>query len=195
LKTTLGLLLAVLCLAPSIVVAQGTPAEVLTRGTWELGVWTGGGTGLGARSHTQFFNAGFRFGRVLTGYHGNGWYRGNLAFAVDVIPVYYVFQEKAIYGGGANPVLLKWNFASQRRIAAFAEAGGGLLFTTSEVPEGTSKVNFTPQGALGMHMFTGDREAVTITGRWVHVSNAGLTDPNPGINSSLQFTVGYSWFR
>lgn len=191
-KATLLLLLA--CAASAA--AQADPTETLRKGTWDVGVWAGGGTGVGARSHTQFFNTGFRFGRVMTDYHGQGWYRGNFAFAVDLIPVYYVFQEKAIYGGSFNPVLLKWNFASRRRVSAFAEAGGGVLFTTSEVPEGdTSRVNFTPQGGMGLHYFTRERQAVTFTGKWVHISNAGLSDPNPGINSAFQFTLGYTWFK
>jgi hypothetical protein len=125
LRAALKLLFIAVSLSP-LAIAQSTPSGVLTKGTWEVGVWAGGGTGLGARSHTQFFNSGFRFGRVLTDEMGSGWYRGNLAFAVDLIPVYYVFQEKSIYGAGFNPVLLKWNFTSGRTVAVFAEGGGGL---------------------------------------------------------------------
>ena len=29
----------------------------------------------------------------------------------------------------------------------------------------------------------------------VHVSSASLGDKNPGVNASVQFTIGYSWWK
>lgn len=175
--------------------SEKLPAASIKKGTWDFGVWTGGGTALtGDFSNTRVWNAGFRVGRVLTGEHGSGWMRGNLEWAADIIPAYVVFQNTTVYGGGFTPVLLKWNFTHGARIAPFVETGGGTLFTRSEVPPGISTTNFTPQFALGMHIFTRRKRAVTLTGRYMHISNAGLTTPNPGLNT-LQFTVGYQWFH
>ncbi len=77
----------------------------------------------------------------------------------------------------------------------FLEVGGGTLFTTYEVPPGTSNVNFTPQAGFGLQFFHRPKSAFTLEGRYEHISNAGQTKPNPGINASLQFRVGYSWFK
>jgi len=171
------------------------PAASLKKGTWDLGVWTGGGTALtGSTSNTRLWTAGVRVGRVMTGEHGPGWLRGNLEWAADIIPAYVVFQNNTVYGAGLNPGLFKWNFTRGRKIAPFVELGGGLLFTRSDVPPGTSTINFTPQVGFGMHIFTSEKRAVTLTGRYVHISNSGLATPNPGINT-IQFSVGYNWFK
>lgn len=171
------------------------PSTSLKKGTWDLGLWTGGGHGLtGSTSGTGVWSAGVRVGRVMTHEHGSGWLRGNLEWAADVIPAYVVFQNNTVYGAGLNPGFFKWNFTGGKKIAPFVELGGGLLFTRSDVPPGTSTVNFTPQVGFGMHIFTREKRAVTLTGRYVHISNAGLATPNPGINT-IQFTVGYNWFH
>ena len=189
------LMMAVSAAAQTKSASQDLPAASLRQGTWDIGVWTGGGTGLtGSTSNIRFWNAGMRFGRILTREHGSGWLRGNLELAGDAIPAYVVFQNKTVYGAGFNPALLKWNFTSGRKIAPFVEAGAGLLFTSSDVPLGTTTVNFTPQVGLGMHIFTREKRAVTLTARYVHISNAGLSTPNPGINT-IQFTLGYHWFH
>jgi hypothetical protein len=189
--------LLLLCAAGAVAQSktENLPAASIKKGTWDLGVWTGGGHALtGSTSSTGVWNAGFRFGRVLTQEHGSGWMRGNLEWAGDVIPAYVIFQNKTVYGAGFTPLLLKWNFTSGRKVAPFLEMGGGTLFTSSNVPPGTSTTNFTPQFGLGMHIFTREKRAVTFTGKYVHISNAGLSKPNPGINT-IQFTVGYNWFK
>jgi hypothetical protein len=171
------------------------PAASLKKGTWDLGVWTGGGHALtGSTSGTGVWNAGFRFGRVMTQEHGPGWLRGNLEWSGDIIPAYVIFQNTNVYGAGFNPALFKWNFTRGKKIAPYFEMGAGMLFTRSDVPAGTSTINFTPQAGFGMHIFTRQKRAVTLTGKYVHISNAGLSTPNPGINT-IQFTVGYNWFH
>ena len=193
--TLLLLLLATGAAAQTKSASQNLPAASLKKGTWELGVWTGGGHGLtGSTSGTGIWNAGFRFGRVLTKEHGSGWLRGNLEWSGDIIPAYVVFQDRSVYGFGLNPGFFKWNFTSGKKVAPYIETGAGLLFTAHDVPAGTSTINFTPQVGFGMHVFTREKRAVTFTGRYLHISNAGLTSPNPGINT-VQFTLGYHWFR
>jgi hypothetical protein len=98
------------------------------------------------------------------------------------------------YGGAINPFVLKWNFTSGRTIAPYVELGGGVLFTNTEVPFGTSNINFTPQLAMGMHIFTREKRSVTLDFKYVHISNAGMSVPNPGINT-LQLGIGYHWMK
>lgn len=163
-------------------------------GGHEIELWTGGGHGTnGSTSSDSVFNAGARFGWILTKSHGPGFLRGKFEFAVDVVPVFLTFQPaNTAYGFGFNPVNLKWNFDTDRRIAPFAELGGGLLFTNHQVPSGSSQINFTPTGAFGFHVFS---ESVTWTAelRYLHISNAGLVEPNPGINT-IEVRIGVGWF-
>ncbi|HXE90509.1 MAG TPA: acyloxyacyl hydrolase [Terriglobales bacterium] len=184
-----------LLLAGTLALAQDASLALATKGTWELGPWVGGGTSVpGGVEDTGFFNAGFRVGRVMTGQRGPGFLRGNLEIVGEFIPAYVVFQRTTVYGFGLTPGLFKWNFTSKRRVVPYFEAGGGLLFTRTSVPEFTSTVNFTPQAAFGLQFFTREKRAWSVAARYVHISNAGLESPNPGINS-VQFTLGYSWFK
>ncbi len=125
--------------------AQDEPAQSMTRGTWELGVFSGGGIGLGKSDNTQFMYAGGRVGLVLTGEHGSGPFRGNFEWAVDLMPFYTVFPPaSAVYGGSFKPVIWQWNFTSGKKIAPYVAAAGGIVFSTDDVPPGnTSPVNFT----------------------------------------------------
>lgn len=194
----LAIMAVLLC--ASLASAQGTPSATLAKGAWEFGVWSGGGVGVpGGVEETHTFSLGLRVGRVLTGEHGGSFLRGNLEWAADLIPAKLVFQPRpdgreTVYGAGFNPLILKWNFTGHRRVAPYFEMGGGMLFSARHVPFGTSKVNFTPQAGFGLQFFTARRNAVSVAAKYVHISNAGLEEPNPGVNT-LQFTVGYSWFR
>ena len=90
------------------------------RGTWELGAFLGGGTGAGKSSDTQFFYAGGRAGLVLTpDLFTSTPIRGNLEYAIEVMPVYTVFTPNgAVYGASIKPFLVQWNFTKPQRLGA-----------------------------------------------------------------------------
>ncbi len=168
------------------------------KGTWEITPLVGGGTGFGKRSSTQMFFVQVRGGHVLSSDHGKGWMRGNFEYAFDLTPLFEVMEPpQATYGGGFSPVVLKWNFTSGRRMVPFAELTGGALWTTQDVPFGTNNFNFTPQGGFGVHFLRGTdkKQAVTLAGKFLHISNAGIADANSGVNASIQFELGYTWFK
>jgi hypothetical protein len=173
------------------------PARPFERGAWDLGVWTAGGHTVhgSGTSDTTVWNAGFRAGKVLTSEHGPGILRGSLEYAADVIPVYLLFFRGHVsYAAGLDPLVLKWNFSSGSGFAPYLELGAGILFSGDDIPPGTSRVNFMPQAAVGVQVFTSSRRAVTVAATYLHISNAGLASPNPGINT-VQVLIGYQWFR
>ena len=168
---------------------------VLNKGTWNIGVWTGGGSGVsGTTSDTELWLTGIRFGKVLTSEHGSSFLRGRLEYTIEAIPAFFVFQNSTVYGFDVTPVLLKWNFSSNRRWIPFFEAGAGMLLTSEDVPEKTFPFNFTPQAGFGFHLLTSPKTAFTLSLKYMHISNGGLDRPNPGINS-IQLLVGYHWFK
>lgn len=175
--------------AISIASAQDRPEE----GGHELQVWTGGGHSVsGGTQDTNVWNAGLRYGWILTAPHGPGFLNGRFEYAVDAVPALLVFQRaNTAYGAGVNPVVFKWIFAARGPVTPYLELSGGTLFTTHEVPSGTSNVNFTPSAAFGLH-FLGER-AWSVDVRYLHISNAGLSVPNPGINT-IQVRLGFGKF-
>lgn len=189
--------LSFMLLCTSAASAQGLASESLSKGTWELGVFGGGGDGLGKSDNTQFAYAGGRIGRVLTSEHFSGWLRGNFEWAVDVMPLYAVLPPaSAIYGGSFKPVIWQWNFTRGNKVAPYFAAAGGIVFSTHNVPPGdTSYVNFTPQAVFGAHVFLKHSRALIFETDIAHLSSASLGNHNPGYNATILFTVGYSWFK
>ena len=165
------LLLAVIALlCTSLTWAQARVED----GGHEIQLWTGGGYSVpGGTSNTGVWNAGLRYGWILTRPHLPGFLKG-------------------AYGAGFNPLNLKWNFATRGRVVPYLELSGGTLFTNHEVPTGTNSVNFTSAAALGTH-FLGDSRNWSIEVRYMHISNAGLGDRNSGINT-VQVRLGIGKF-
>jgi Lipid A 3-O-deacylase (PagL) len=185
---TAVLLAAFLC-APAAR-PQAGPVE----GGHEWQVWTSGGHGInGSQSGDSLWNVGLRYGLILTAPHGPGFLRGRLEYAVDAVPVFIVFQKtNTAYGAGVNPFAFKWALDTHRSVVPYFEIGGGTLFTNTKVPEGTSRINFTTSGALGLH-FLRSKHNISAEVRFMHISNAGLSSPNPGINT-IQFRLGFGLF-
>lgn len=123
-------------------------------------------------------------------------------------------------GVSVTPIILRWNFSGTRRFAPWAQGAGGLLWTNHKYPgfggppvpgnnggftfstlgdngpnDDTSVWNFTPQFGVGVHYFTRANRSIDLGANAIHISSASLGDKNPGINASVQFTLGYSWWR
>lgn len=108
-------------------------------------------------------------------------------------------------GVSLTPIILRWDLTPHRRFEPYLQGAGGLLWTDHKyppdviVPHGspgeTSVWNFTPQFGLGMHYFVRNRQAIDLQASAVHISSASLGDRNPGVNASVQFQIGYSWWR
>ena len=122
-----------------------------------------------------------------------------------------------------TPDILRWNFAGTRRFSPWAQGAGGLLWTNHKYPAfggppycapgpcmvvnpgdtlinniasaNTSVWNFTPQFGVGVHYFVNGKRSVDFGANAIHISSASLGDKNPGVNASVQFTVGYSWWK
>lgn len=180
----------ILLAASALCLAQAGPEK----GSHEIEIWAGGGHSVaGGRGNIGTFNAGLRYGWVLTDSHLPGFLRGRFEYAVDAVPVFLAFQPtNTAFGMGFDPLVLKWNFQRHGRISPYLELTGGALFTTHDVPPGTNTVNFMDQAALGMHIL-GAKHNVSLELRYMHISNAGLATPNPGVNT-VQVRMGIGKF-
>ena len=184
------LLIAVLLIASCQCLAQTGPEQ----GGHEIQIWAGGGHSVaGGRGGTGAFSAGLRYGWIITGLHLPGFLRGRFEYTVDAVPVFLVFQPaNTAYGVGFNPLGLKWNFQRHGRFSPYLELGGGVLFTNHDVPTYANDVNFTPSAAFGTHVL-GAKYNWSVELRYLHISNAGLAVPNPGI-STVQVRLGVGKF-
>lgn len=185
-----SLFIVALLISSSLTFAQTGPEK----GGHEIQVWAGGGHSVpGGTKNTGAFNAGLRYGWILTDPHLPGLLRGRFEYAVDAVPVFLIFQPaNTAYGVGFDPLGLKWNFERHGRFSPYLELTGGTVFTNHNVPSGTNTVNFMDQAALGTHIL-GATYNVSLELRYMHISNAGLATPNPGLNT-VQVRLGIGKF-
>ncbi len=186
----LSFLLVIIIAAAGAGFAQAGPED----GGHEVQVWAGGGYSVpGGTSNTGIFDIGLRYGWVLTGAHLPAFLRGRFEYAVDAEPAYLIFQPaNTAYGVGFNPFALKWNFERRGRLSPYFELSGGTLFSNHSVPTYTDTVNFTSAAALGTHVL-GEKYNWSVELRYLHISNAGLANFNPGLNT-VQVRVGVGRF-
>jgi lipid A 3-O-deacylase len=117
------------------------------------------------------------------------------------------YKTGGAYNGiSVTPIILRWDLATgTRRILPFVQGAGGLIWTNHKYPpvgpfpppghQGTSVFNFTPQFGVGIQYFLKPKRSITFNANAVHISNASLGDANPGVNATVQFQIGYSWWK
>jgi lipid A 3-O-deacylase len=173
-------------------------AAAVRQPCWNFGVIATGGSGLSPDTDAQLVGAGVRVGRVLIGEHGPGFLRGTLEWNAEFLPVDYVLWSgyDNVYGVGVNPLILKWNFTSGRNTVPYFLAQTGYLWSSRNVPAGdTSQDNFLSGAGVGLHHFFRPGRSINIGLRALHLSNASIGNHNPGINATLQLSIGYNWWR
>ena len=89
--------------------------------------------------------------------------------------------------------MLRYNFLQLARVVPFIEAGAGVVGTDFDLKGQSDGFNFSLQGGLGFHFFVLPQVALTAESRFHHISNAGLRQPNSGINDCV-FLIGTSFF-
>jgi lipid A 3-O-deacylase len=121
-------------------------------------------------------------------------------------------------GVSITPALFRWNFAGTPRWTPWIQGGGGVIWTNHKYPafggppvstggisnsslgdnaanDDASVWNFTPQFGVGAHYFISSNRSIDFGANAIHISSASLGDKNPGVNASVQFTLGYSWWK
>jgi lipid A 3-O-deacylase PagL len=103
----------------------------------------------------------------------------------------------AVHPGGrmlGTSLLFRLDGRPTRRAVPYFDWGAGVLHTNlaTRAPELSGHLQFIPQAGLGIQYFVRPRHAVVLEYRYVHMSNAGIREPNHGWNGSM-ISVGYQW--
>ncbi len=194
---------AVLVLTLTIVLshhAANAQEPFPSEGRWDISVWVAGATGeetSNSFAQAQISTAGVFVGRFVTGEFGGSWRSGRLEYGVNLVPVLVQSRIQTVYGGGFEPVVLRWTSSHRLgRGAPYIELAGGGVFTSANLPPGrnTSPFNFTARGGGGILIFTTKRRSLDVGCHWMHASNANLASFNPEFNG-VQISFGYHWFK
>ena len=191
--------------------ASQSPTEGIQKRDNEWGIWGGisfdSPTLIGTTPNARLGNVGLRYGRVLAA-------SKTVAFewTIDAIPLTIFSQDKvvaiatptgfaitkerkSVYGWGAAPIGLKFNFRRNRRVQPFGQATGGFLYFTEQVPTAnTSQFNFTFDFSGGIQIVNSNRRSFTVGYKYHHISNGNTGTFNPGVDVQMIF-AGFSIFR
>ena len=197
----------------SLAAGSGAPSssEGIQKRWNEFGIWGGisfdSPTLIGKTPNSRFGNIGLRYGRVLAA-------SKTVAFewTIDAVPLsilsdnrfttvpsgsgFVVTQtRKSVYGWGASPIGLKFNFRRHRRVQPFGQATGGFLYFNEQVPlAGGARFNFTFDFSGGVQVVNSNRRSFTIGYKYQHISNANRATFNPGVDVQMIF-AGFSVFK
>jgi hypothetical protein len=186
------------------------PSEGIQKRDNEWGIWGGvsfdAPTLIGKTPSAHYGQIGLRYGHVLAA-------SKTVAFewTIDAVPLTILSTErsilvssspfvlsvsrKAVYGAGAAPIGLKFNFRRNRRVQPFGQATGGLLYFTEQVPiSEASQFNFTFDFSGGVQIVNSTRRSFTIGYKYHHISNGNTGFFNPGVDVQMIF-AGFSVFR
>src|SRR3974377_18329 len=89
--------------------------------------------------------------------------------------------------------LLKFTLPVTPGLHLFLEGGAGMITQQFNSPNVPHSFNFTPQVGAGLDVAVASRWAVTVAYRFRHSSNAGIVEPNPGLNVNF-FHAGITYF-
>jgi opacity protein-like surface antigen len=139
----------------------------------------------------DFFNVGVRMGLLPWGAVGSSAFKG--AFEIGLEPIYqrFVEPETAFFAGlGA---VARYHFLPLGRFVPYLELGAAPGYTDLNVREQQTNFVFLLFGGVGASFFVAEQTALYAGYRLQHISNAGTSTPNQGINSHTG-VIGVSFF-
>ena len=114
------------------------------------------------------------------------------------------FLNEGMLGGAVHPIgrvigytpLLRVETRSRGNTKLLFDWGAGVIDAGlgKHVPEVSGDLQFTPQAGIGFEHFFSPQRALVFEYRYLHMSNAGIVQPNFGFQCSV-VSVGFRWFR
>ena len=148
------------------------------------------------RPHLVDVDVSLRLGWMLNTPSGDGFFRGNCEFFTELFGAAVVEGPGSGFGG--LTLLLRYNFVQpDSRCVPYFQIGAGGLY--NDVHESSrqhlfgSPFEFNLQGGFGVRCFVAERCAIFLEADYRHISNAGLSDRNAGMNSVGGY-IGASYF-
>ena len=106
--------------------------------------------------------------------------------------VLYADQEGQNAFAAGFSLLFRWHFIHCETWTVYFEGGAGMIFSTEDIPEGASHLNFTPQICIGGTIDLGNDVRLMAAAGWYHISNANSAVDNDG-RDQLMLYAGLSF--
>lgn len=192
----LGLILLVLLVANPVAAEDSHFADQFKKGTHSFGIQAGLGFTDDIpwgedRTDITFLFLFPNYQYNLTGLMGSSWYQGawNWHLEAGVATILNRDEEKLL---GVSPLLFQYKFLDpKRKWAPNFLIGAGAAWTDWDEPayrELGGEFQFLLHGGAGLEYFLDDW-SYSINYRLLHISNAGIKNPNVGLNAHT-FNLG-----
>lgn len=165
------------------------------KGARNAGFALGPGLGLKTWGSDEAHSLALAFGHygwILSDVLAEGkWYQGNFELRADLFAgAQFDPSSKYVVGASIGP---RYNFITDSPWVPYVGASVGPSATDIREDDLSTTFNFNIQIGCGTHYFFREDVSLTMEVRGLHLSNAGIKEPNGGTNT-VMFLVGASWF-
>src|ERR1043165_7026674 len=144
------------------------------------------------RATVDYTYSGVEFARMMNTPSGDPWWRGNWQVGGEVFGG-GIFEGRGNYVVGSG-LFFRYNLVQEGwRVVPYAQLDLGAVFTDLDRRIQGQNFNFCEQFALGGRYFITPRWSLNAEMRFQHISNAGQSYPNAGVNA-LGPVVSLSYF-
>jgi hypothetical protein len=154
---------------------------------------------IGTTTDRRFIMAGFGYS-----YRCWVWPGVSISYSGELMPAAVLLQPgqylpqfvpaHAVYGFAVTPVGFTADFGRRHKVYSFLETNEGIIASSEPIPinvPGATGLNFLIDLGGGIRIKTGQRQAITLGYKFLHISN-GFTSPvNPGVDNNV-FYAGFS---
>jgi Lipid A 3-O-deacylase (PagL) len=103
----------------------------------------------------------------------------------------------AVYGMSALPIGMTFDFERRRSWGVYSDLHGGIIASSERVPidaQNATGLNFLFDFGGGVRWSIDERSAIRAGYRFLHISNAGTTPFNPGLDNNVLY-ASWSFLR
>jgi hypothetical protein len=157
---------------------------------------------IGTTTDRRFFAAGFGYS-----YRCWVWPGVSISYTGELIPAAVLLQPgqylpqfvaaHPVYGFAVTPLGFTADFGRRHRVYPFLETNEGIIASSEPIPinvTGATGLNFLIDLGGGVRIKTGERTAISLGYKFLHVSNGFTSAVNPGVDNNL-FYAGFSILR
>jgi lipid A 3-O-deacylase PagL len=157
---------------------------------------------IGTTADRRFFLAGFGYS-----YRCWVWSGVSISYTGELLPAAVLLQPgqylpqfvpaHAVYGFGITPLGFTVDFGRRHKIYPFIQTNEGIIISTEPVPidiPDATGLNFLIDLGGGIRIKTGERRAITLGYKFLHISNGFTTPVNPGVDNNV-FYAGFSFLK
>jgi hypothetical protein len=145
---------------------------------------------IGTTTDRRFFMAGFGYE-----YRCWAWSGVSISYSGEIMPAAVLLEPgHAVYGFAVTPLGFTADFGRRHKIYPFLTTNEGMITSTEPIPInvlGATGLNFLFDLGGGIHIKMGERYALRLGYKYLHISNGFTTPVNPGVDNNV-FYAGFS---